>query len=158
MKRYAWCCVQTCDLFFKTLKCTWGTKLNMLFLLDPFHYPKDISDWRIKTLNQTFRSRYKNLKSYKVPGKKRLGSSLLGLVCRKLLIVRVHYHKIIPQPLNYLIAIPTPKFKIKFSLYCNVEQFLTPNQRLLNLNFHSLRTFIFEKPKNKTRRIPLKGS
>jgi hypothetical protein len=42
----------------------------MLFLLDPFHYPKDTGDWRIKTLNQTFRSRYKNLKSYKVPEKR----------------------------------------------------------------------------------------
>jgi len=155
MKRYAWCCVQTCDLFLKTLKCTWGTNLNM-FLFDPFHYPKDTGDWRIKPLNQTFKSRYKNLKSYKVLEKKRLRSSLLGLVCRKLLIIQVHYHKIIPHPPNYLIAIPTPKFKIKFSLYCNVEQFLTPNQKLLSLNFHYLRTFVFEKLKNKTTHIPLK--
>jgi hypothetical protein len=55
--------------FFKTLKCTWGTNLNKLFLPSLFHYPKDTSDWRIKTLNQTFKSRYKNLKSYKVPKK-----------------------------------------------------------------------------------------
>ncbi len=47
MKRYAWCCVQTCDLLFKTLKCTWGTNLNM-FLPNHFHYPKDTSDWRIQ--------------------------------------------------------------------------------------------------------------